>query len=68
MNELWRINSDYLAAYTEDPHIMRKLKRSYPFPIMAEYESNGFIYARQYLIPNHKKRTMRKMLGVDVSD
>jgi hypothetical protein len=67
-NELWRLDSKYLAAYTEDREIMRKIRRSYPqFKVMAEYQRDGEIFGIQYLIPNNKKRTIRRMLGVNVS-
>lgn len=69
MNQIWRLNSDFLAAYTEDRRIMRKIKRSYPqFEIMAEYYRDGKRIAVQYRVPSAKKRTIRRMLGVNVTE
>ncbi|GIM46839.1 hypothetical protein DNHGIG_23880 [Collibacillus ludicampi] len=66
-NEIWRLNSDYLAAYTEDPDVWRKIKRSYGFKVMAEYYRNGKLFAMQYVVPNEKKRSIRHLLGVNVT-
>jgi hypothetical protein len=69
VNEIWRLNSNYLAAYTEDAEVMRKIRRSYPqFKVMARYLKEGKLIGIQYLIPNVKKRTIRRMLGVNVSE
>jgi hypothetical protein len=68
MNEIWRIDSDNLAAYTEDKAVMRKIRRSYrdTFTVMATYQKAGQLIGVQYRIPSDKKRTIRRMLGVDV--
>ncbi|TLS53388.1 hypothetical protein FE782_03710 [Paenibacillus antri] len=67
MNRLWRLNERYLAAYTEDTDVMRKIRRSYPdFWIMAEYSKDGVIYALQYRVPSERKRSARHLLGVNV--
>ncbi|MBT2761870.1 hypothetical protein [Paenibacillus sp. ISL-20] len=66
-NALWRMDGDNLAAYTEDLEVMRKIHRSYPdFSLMATYEKDGVIYARQYRIPSKRKRSARHLLGVNV--
>lgn len=67
-NTIWRLNSAYLAGYTEDADVMRKIKRSYPdFAVMATYEKNGVIFARQYRIPSARKRSARHLFGVPLS-
>lgn len=67
-NAIWRLNSAFLAGYTEDADVMRKIKRSYPdFAEMATYEKNGVIYARQYRIPSSRKRSARHLFGVNIS-
>ncbi len=68
VNEIWRMDSDWLIAYTEDKDIMRKIHRSYPeFEIMGEYFRDGDRFGVQYRVPSAKKRTIRRMLGVNVS-
>jgi hypothetical protein len=63
-DEIWRMDSNWLCAYTEDPEVWHKIKRSYPhFTIMAEYRRKGELFALQYRVPSDKKRTIRRMLG-----
>ncbi|GAA0134736.1 hypothetical protein YSY43_15760 [Paenibacillus sp. YSY-4.3] len=67
-NIIWRLNSAFLAGYTEDVEVMRKVRRSYPdFTEMATYEKNGVIYARQYRIPSARKRSARHLFRVPLS-
>jgi hypothetical protein len=67
-NEIWRLNSDWLCAYTEDRSIWRKIKRSYPaFQIHAEYYRDEKRFAIIYRVPSEKRRTITRMLGVPVS-
>ena len=67
MNKLWRIDSGNLAAYTEDRDIMARIKRYYPdVEIAAVYYREGRVFALQYRVPNRRKRSMRRILGVDV--
>lgn len=66
-NKLWRLNSDSLAAYTEDREVMAKIKRSYPdFVESAQYYKGGELIARQYSVPSKRKRSARNLLGVNV--
>ncbi|MEC0253619.1 hypothetical protein [Paenibacillus lautus] len=66
-NALWRLDTDNLAAYTEDREVMRKIRRSYPdFVPMATYEKDGVIFGRQYRVPSARKRSARHLLGVNV--
>ncbi|MNI97125.1 hypothetical protein D3C73_1557070 [compost metagenome] len=67
-NSIWRLNSAFLAGYTEDAEVMRKIRRSYPdFAEMATYEKNGVIFARQYRIPSVRKRSARHLFNVSLS-
>lgn len=67
-NAIWRLNPAFLAGYTEDADVMRKIKRSYPdFAEMATYQKAGVIYARQYRIPSDRKRSARHLFGVPLS-
>ncbi|WP_339167153.1 hypothetical protein MKX75_23950 [Paenibacillus sp. FSL R5-0341] len=67
-NAIWRLNADNLAAYTEDREVIRKIGRSFPdFTIMATYEREGRLVAIQYRVPSARKRSIRRLLGVNVS-
>lgn len=63
-NEIWKLFPGQLAAYTEDKDIMRRIKRYYGYPIMAEYEKDGKVIGRQYRVPMEKRRSIERMLGV----
>ncbi|EST55685.1 hypothetical protein T458_06925 [Brevibacillus panacihumi W25] len=66
-NALWRLDPDYLAAYTEDSGIMARIRRYYPdVEPMARYYRAGKRIAVQYRVPSRRKRSMRRILGVDV--
>lgn len=66
-NAIWRLDSDTLAAYTEDREVMAKIKRSYPgFIESAQYYKSGELIARQYSVPSKRKRSARNLLGVNV--
>ncbi|MGG3884098.1 hypothetical protein [Brevibacillus panacihumi] len=66
-NALWRMDPDYLAAYTEDAGIMARIRRYYTdVEPMARYYRAGKRIAVQYRVPNRRKRSMRRILGVDV--
>nr|WP_259549375.1 hypothetical protein [Heyndrickxia oleronia] len=67
-NELWRIDSDWLMAYTEDKQTIRKIKRSYhDFIIVADYFKNGRLVGLQFKIPSRRKRAARYVFGVNVA-
>jgi hypothetical protein len=67
-NEIWRVNSDYLMAFTSDVEVMRKINRSYPdFVVAAEYFKGEKVIGRQYRIPSPRKRSIVRLLGVGVS-
>ena len=67
MNAIWRLDAESLAAYTEDRDVMAKIRRSYPdFTVMAQYYRDGKLVALQYRIPTKRKRSARRLLGVDV--
>lgn len=68
-NAIWRLSADNLAAYTEDPAVIAKISRSYPdFTAMATYEREGKVTAMQYRVPAARKRSIRRLLGVNVSE
>ncbi|MFV8830530.1 hypothetical protein [Alkalihalobacterium sp. APHAB7] len=61
-NEVWTLDKDCLAAYTEDSNIMQKVKRSYPmFTVMATYQKEGRVIAVQYKVPKAKRRAALRL-------
>lgn len=67
-NAIWRLDSDNLAAYTEDHEVMAKIRRSYPdFIVMATYQQDGKLLAKQYRVPSARKRSARHLFGVRLS-
>lgn len=65
-NKLWRAD-DRLVAYVEDPEVIRKINRSHPyFTETTQYYEGGVCVARQYNVPDSKKRNARRLLGVNV--
>lgn len=68
-NSIWRLDADNLAAYTEDGDTWRRIERSFPdFTIMATYEREGKVIGMQYRVPSARKRSIRRLLGVNVSE
>lgn len=66
MNKLWRAG-DRLVAYVEDPEVIRKINRSHPYMTeTTQYFEGGVCVARQYNVPDSKKRNVRRLLGVNV--
>ncbi|KAA8756534.1 hypothetical protein [Paenibacillus sp. UASWS1643] len=64
-NSIWRLNTDTLAAYTEDPEVIAKVRRSYPdFNEMATYERKGQVTGIQYRVPAARKRVAKRLFNV----
>lgn len=64
-NSIWRLNADNLAAYTQDPEVICKIRRSYPdFIIMATYQRNGQVTGIQYRVPDARKRVAKRLFNV----
>lgn len=68
-NEIWRVDGDFLMAYTEDPGIMQRAKRYYSeFTVSATYHKSGSLIGLQYRIPSSRKRSARHLFGVNVQN
>jgi hypothetical protein len=64
-NAIWRLNADYLAAYTEDPAVIAKVRRSYPdFLVMATYQRDGQLTGIQLRVPSARKRVAKRVFNV----
>ncbi|GMA51820.1 hypothetical protein GCM10025857_31770 [Alicyclobacillus contaminans] len=67
MNQLWRLDREWLAAYSEDPHVWESIRRYRDdFELMAEYYRDGRLFARQWRVPTSRKRVARRLLKCDV--
>lgn len=70
MNEVWRSSAGYLAAYTEDKDLIRRIKRykkKNDWVVIAEYFSNnrnGRLVGVQYRIPIEQRRQALRMFAV----
>lgn len=68
-NVIWRLNADTLACFTDDTEAIAKISRSYPdFIVMATYQREGKVTGIQYRVPSARKRSIRRLLGVNVSE
>jgi len=68
MNELWKLEPGWLAGYTEDRELIRRIKRSKKrWEIMAEYYRFGKLTAIQYRIPSADRRMAERQFGVKIS-
>lgn len=56
-SDIWRLNNEYVAAYTENPAVWREVR----FPIMAEYYRGGKRIGVQYIVPVNEKRTIQRL-------
>jgi hypothetical protein len=72
-NEIWRLEPGWLAAYTEDRDLMRRIRRykAAKWPVMATYsrphsraKDRHVVFARQYLIPARDYRSAMRMFKV----
>lgn len=64
-NEIWRLETGWLAGYTEDKGLQRRIKRYKPdWTVMAEYFRNDKRIAVQYRIPTAQARPAKRMFGV----
>lgn len=69
-NEMWKLEPGYIAAYTEDKELIKKIKRnksSRNWEIMAEYFKGGKMtpFAVQYKIPAEQKAYTKRMFFKD---
>jgi hypothetical protein len=61
-NEVWKLDTGWLAAYTEDRDLMRRIKRYKPsWRIMADYHKNDRLIGLQYKIPIEHRRAAERM-------
>lgn len=66
-NEVWKLETGFLAAYTEDHSLMKRVKR-YKYKAgwteMARYYKNNRLIGVHYRLPIEQKRVAFRMFGV----
>jgi hypothetical protein len=64
-NEIWKLETGWLAGYTEDRDLIRRIKRyKKDWTIMADYFKNGKLIGVQFRIPIEQRRSAERMFGV----
>ncbi|WP_235858235.1 hypothetical protein [Sutcliffiella cohnii] len=66
-NDIWKLETGWLGAYTEDRDLIRRIKRykhDAGWVIMADYFKNGRLIGVQFKIPIEQKRVAERMFGV----
>lgn len=69
-NEVWRLETGYLAAYTEDRDLMRRVKRyklKRGWREMATYSKNDRLIGIQYRVPMEQSRQLKRMWKVEIT-
>lgn len=67
-NEIWKLEKGWLAAYTEDRELIRRIKRyKKDWLIMADYFRNGRLIGLQFKIPIEQRRSAERMFGVQIT-
>lgn len=69
-NELWRLETGFIAGYTEDKDLIQRIRR-YKFKknwrIMAEYYEGKKRKGVQFKIPIEQRRPAERMFQVKVT-
>ena len=66
-NQLWKIETGYIAGYTEDRDLIRRIKRyktKNDWRIMADYFYLDRLKAVQFRIPIEQRRSAERMFAV----
>lgn len=64
-NSVWKYDTGWLCAYTEDRELIRKIKRSRKdWTIMADYFKGNYLVGCQFKIPIEQRRAVERLFGV----
>jgi hypothetical protein len=64
-NALWKLEIGWLAGYTEDRDLIRRIKRyKKDWSIMADYFKGDRLIGVQFRIPIEQRRSAERMFGV----
>ncbi|MBU5265730.1 hypothetical protein [Virgibacillus proomii] len=66
-NELWKQEPGWLAGYTEDRELIRRIKRyKHDWRITADYFKNGKLIGVHFKIPSEQRRPAERMFECKV--
>ncbi|KAB2332929.1 hypothetical protein [Bacillus mesophilum] len=66
-NSLWKLEPGWLAGYSEDRELIRRIKRyKKDWTIMASYYKRERLISVQFRIPIEQRRPAERMFGVTV--
>lgn len=71
MNALWRLETGYIAGYTEDADLIQRIRRyklKKDWREMAEYYKGPKRKAVQYKIPIEQRRPAERMFDTKLED
>jgi len=64
-NELWNLDKGWIAGYTSDRDLIRRIKRyKKDWVIMADYFKHGKLIGVHFRIPIEQRRPAERMFGV----
>jgi hypothetical protein len=64
-NQVWKLETGWLAGYTEDRDLISRIKRyKKDWTIMADYFKNGKLIGVQFRIPIEQRRSAERMFKV----
>lgn len=67
-NDLWKLEKGWLAGYTEDRDLIRRIKRyKKDWQIMADYFKYDRLVGVQFKIPIEQRRAAERMFNCKVS-
>lgn len=70
-NELWRLETGFIAGYTEDKDLIKRIRRyktKKDWYVMAEYYKNGKRFGIQFKIPIEQRRPAERMFQVKLEN
>jgi hypothetical protein len=64
-NTVWKLETGWLAGYTQDRDLIRRIKRyKKDWEIMADYFKGDRLIGVQFRIPIEQRRSAERMFGV----
>lgn len=65
MNKLWKLETGWLAGYTENRDLIRRIKRyKNDWTVMADYYKYNRFIGCQYKIPIEQRRSAERMFNL----
>ncbi|MFD1673538.1 hypothetical protein [Alicyclobacillus fodiniaquatilis] len=65
MSDMWRLDDGYVAVYTEDKEVMKRISSAQmKCQVMAEYYREGVRFAVQYKVSRRNKEQVEALIGL----